>query len=77
MRLIAEYLPWLLSACSLLMAYLTGNKYRNAWLVGLGVQCLWVLWIYASRTWGFLPLCLMLFGMYARNHVRWKREATR
>lgn len=74
MKLVADYLPWLLSALSLLMSVLTGNKYRNAWLIGLGVQCLWLLWIYAARAWGFLPLCLALFLIYARNHLRWTRE---
>ena len=70
-----DYLPWLLSACSLLMSVLTGNLWRYAWLFGLGIQCLWLIWIYAAQAYGFLPLCLALFVIYTRNHLKWRGAA--
>jgi hypothetical protein len=70
---LAMYLPWLLSALSLVMSVLTGNKWRYAWLFGLGIQCLWVLWVMSAKTYGFLPLCLALFVIYGRNHIKWQR----
>lgn len=71
---LATYLPWLLSALSLVMSVLTGNKWRSVWLFGLGIQCVWVVWIVSARAYGFLPLCLALFVIYGRNHMKWQRE---
>jgi hypothetical protein len=65
------YLPYLLSAMSLFMSVLTGNKHRHAWLFGLAVQVLWLIWIAAAQAYGFLPLCLALFVIYTRNHFKW------
>lgn len=73
---ITSYLPWLLSACSLLMSVLTGNLWRFAWVFGLGIQCLWLIWIAAAQAYGFLPLCLALFVIYTRNHFKWRAQAT-
>lgn len=70
-ELLANYLPWLLSALSLVMSVLTGNKWRNAWLFGLGIQCVWLFYIWCDRKWGFLPLSIALFIIYTRNHLKW------
>ena len=59
-------------SASLLMSVLTGNLWRYAWLFGLGIQCLWLIWIYAAQAYGFLPLCLALFVIYTRNHMKWR-----
>ncbi len=69
---IRDYLPWLLSALSLLMSVLTGNLWRWAWLFGIGFQFLWLLWIACAQAYGFLPLCLALFWIYWRNHLKWR-----
>ena len=71
---IKDYLPWLLSCLSLAMSAMTGNKHRSAWLFGIGIQCLWLIWVFAASAYGFLPLTLALFVMYIRNHLKW-REA--
>ena len=72
---LAMYLPWLLSVLSIVMSVLTGNKWRRVWLFGLGIQCVWVLWIICAQAYGFLPLCLTLFAIYARNHFKWASTA--
>jgi hypothetical protein len=72
---IVEYLPWGLSAMSLAMSGLNGNKWRYVWLFGLVIQCAWLLWVFASGLWGFMPLTASLFVVYVRNHFRWKRDA--
>lgn len=71
-EILAQQLPWLLSFLSLVMSVLTGNKWRHVWAFGLGIQCVWVVWIVAAQTYGFLPLCLALFVIYARNHIKWR-----
>lgn len=69
--LIREGLPWLLSAITLYMSLLAGNKHRSAWLVGLLAQALWLVWIVEIRAWGLLPMNAALWVVYARNHWRW------
>lgn len=70
--MIAEYMPWLLSAITIYMTLLAGNKHRNAWLVGLLAQALWLVWIIEVRAWGLLPMNIALWIVYARNHCKWR-----
>lgn len=69
--LIAKQLPWLLSAITIYMTILAGNKHRNAWLFGLGNQALWLVWIITTGAWGLIPMNLALWVVYARNHLKW------
>ena len=73
---IRTYLPWLLSAITIYMTVLAGNKSKNAWLFGLGNQALWLLWIITVGAWGLLPMNIALWIVYARNHLKWNRSTT-
>lgn len=66
------YLPFLLSAITIWMTLLAGNLHRSAWLVGLVNQALWLVWIVLSATWGLIPLNIVLWIVYARNHFKWR-----
>ncbi|QTN02429.1 hypothetical protein GTN27_04270 [Ochrobactrum sp. EEELCW01] len=68
---ISAYMPWLLSAITIYMTVLAGNKTRNAWLIGLANQALWLSWIVATSAWGLLPMNIALWVVYARNHLKW------
>ncbi|WP_158669924.1 hypothetical protein [Bradyrhizobium guangdongense] len=68
------YLPWLLSAITIWMTLLAGDLHRNAWLVGLGNQLLWLIWIIATGTWGLIPLNIALWIVYGRNHWKWAKR---
>lgn len=70
--ILATYAPWALSAMTIWTALLAGNKTRNAWLVGLLAQALWLAWIIASETWGMLPGNVALWIVYTRNHLKWR-----
>lgn len=70
--MIRDHLPWLLSAITIWMTLLAGNKHRSAWVVGLVNQALWLVWIIASETWGLLPLTAALSIVYVRNYVKWR-----
>lgn len=72
---IATHLPWLLSAITIWMTVLAGNRHRHAWALGLVAQAGWLLWIVATTTWGFLPMNLALWVVYGRNHLKWTRAA--
>lgn len=69
---IAAYLPWLLSAITIYMTILAGNKSRNAWLYGLVNQALWLVWILTTGAYGLLPMNAALWLLYARNHLKWR-----
>ena len=70
------YLPWLLSAITIYMTVLAGNKSRNAWLFGLVNQALWLVWIIATASWGLLPMNFALWIVYGRNHLKWQKLET-
>lgn len=74
MDLMSKTLPWILSALTIYMTVLAGNKARHAWLVGLLNQALWLLWIVASETWGMLPMNIGLWALYVRNHLKWRAQ---
>ena len=67
------YLPWLLSAITIYMTILAGNKTRWAWAIGLGNQALWLTWIISAQAWGLLPMTAALCIVYGRNHMKWTR----
>lgn len=69
--MIASYMPWLLSAITIYMTVLAGNKSRNAWLIGIANQALWFAWIVSTAAWGLLPMNFALWVVYARNHLKW------
>ena len=73
-HLIVNYMPWFLSALTIYMTILAGNKHPQAWLVALMGQAMWLLWILKAEAYGFLPMNLALWIVYARNHWKW-REA--
>lgn len=70
---VVAYLPWLLSAITIYMNVLAGNRTKWAWALGLLNQALWLVWIIASQSWGLLPMNGALWIVYARNHMKWMR----
>ncbi|WP_418131454.1 hypothetical protein [Variovorax sp. 278MFTsu5.1] len=71
---LTTFLPWLLSAITIVSTVLTGNKHRLAWLISLAGQAGWLAFIIASGSWGFLPLTATLTFLYLRNHMKWREE---
>jgi hypothetical protein len=71
---IVKYLPWLLSGITIYTMFLAGNKSSKTWLIGLGNQALWLIWIVCSGAWGFIPMNIALWIVYARNHMKWNKE---
>jgi len=74
MQTLITYLPWLMSAITIWMTVLAGNKHPKAWFFGLVNQALWLVWIVATGTWGLLPMNLALWIVYGRNHLKWRAE---
>ncbi|MGO1160554.1 hypothetical protein ACTOV4_01190 [Brucella sp. C7-11G] len=71
MSVVEQLLPWVLSAITIYMTVLAGNRSRHAWLVGLFNQALWLVWIVSIGSWGLLPMNAALWIVYTRNHLKW------
>lgn len=69
---ITEFLPYVISVVTVGVTVLQGNLHRKAWLANMGCQALWLAWIIASRSWGFLPLNLVFWVLSVRNHMAWR-----
>ena len=67
---------YLLTAAGVTGIWLAGRKSTWGWAIGLGAQVLWVAYAVATRQWGFIVSALVYGSVYARNWVRWTREAT-
>lgn len=74
MEALGQIIPWLLSANTLTLTYLVGNKSNAGWLLGVIGQAMWFLFIITWQVWGLLPLAIGLTILYARNLVKWHRE---
>ena len=72
MDFVKTYLPYILSAVTIWMTLMAGNKNPKAWAVGLVNQALWFVWIVSAQAWGLLPMNIALWVVYARNHIKWR-----
>jgi len=70
-EMLIKVLPWILSANTLYVMFLAGNKRKYAWLLVLIGQALWLLWIILVQAWGLLPMNMGLWVIYTRNHLKW------
>lgn len=70
---IRTYLPWALSCITIYSMWLAGGRAKHTWLVGLGNQFLWLIWIICAQAWGLLPMNAALWIVFARNHWKWSR----
>lgn len=66
-------LDWVLSAGTLTMMWLAGNRNPWAWRIGLANQVLWTTFAVQKEAWGLLPLTAALVVVYARNLVKWSK----
>lgn len=72
--IVRNYLPWVMSAITIYMTVLAGNKTSWAWAIGLGNQVFWLAWIISVQAWGLLPMTAALTFVYARNHFKWSKS---
>lgn len=64
-----------MSALTILTMWLAGDKKQLAWIIGLGNQTLWLAFIVLSASWGLFPMWAAIVVTYARNLLKWRREA--
>lgn len=71
--MIETYLPYLLSIITVYMFFLAGNKRKHTWIIGLINQFLWLIWILKIEAYGLVPMNIVLWVMYFRNHIKWNK----
>lgn len=73
-ELLKQAIPLVLSANTLILTWLVGNRKTAGWVLGCIGQILWFVFIFTWQVWGLLPLAVGLSIVYARNLRRWWRE---
>lgn len=68
------HLDWVAGTCGILTTYLTGKvKWQGpAISVANGALMVWI--NYHIGTWGFIPVCLIVMGLNAKNAREWRRR---
>lgn len=67
-------MDWILSATSIAMLYLMGNKSKWGPLVGVTSQALWIYYVITTKQYGLVPGVLMFTAVHVRNLIKWSRE---
>jgi hypothetical protein len=70
---VRQIIPFILSANTLTVMWLVGNKRTLGWTLALIGQTVWFLFIAVFEAWGLLPLAVGLTIVYARNLWNWHR----
>lgn len=65
---------WLLTAIGVTGLWFAGNKSTYGWMIGIGVQVLWIAYAISSSQYGFLFSAAAYGYMNIRNLIKWKRE---
>lgn len=67
-------LPWFLSANTITLMWLVGNRRVLGWWLAVGGQVGWFAFILIYQIWGLLPMATALTVTYVRNLIKWRRE---
>lgn len=73
--MIAWWWSYLLSAIGIFGLWIAGSKKTWGWLVGVGVQLLWITYALVSEQYGFIISALAYGFVYGRNWLAWRRDA--
>ena len=69
-----QLLPLALSANTIALMWLVGNRRVLGWWLAVGGQVGWFAFIVIFRAWGLFPMAVALTVTYVRNLVKWRRE---
>lgn len=70
----AQLIPLALSANTIALMWLVGDRRTLGWVLGVCGQAVWFVFIVVFDAWGLLPLATVLTVVYARNLLKWRRE---
>lgn len=73
-EVLKQLIPFVLSANTIALNWLVGNRKTSGWVLGCVGQALWFVFIFTWQVWGLLPLAAVLTVVYARNLMKWRQE---
>lgn len=65
-------LPYLISFITIYSMFLIGNKNILGWWIGIANQVLWLVFILWYKSYGLLPLTILIVVVYTRNLITWR-----
>jgi hypothetical protein len=69
-----QLLPLALSANTIALMWLVGNRKVLGWWLAVGGQVGWWWFIILFELWGLAPMAAALTFVYVRNLIRWIKE---
>lgn len=72
-----KYLTWIISAATIVQIYFAGNNVWWAWLITIGNQVLWLIFIVGTKSWGLIPLNIVMVFLGVRNCLKWFKDERR
>ena len=68
-----DLLPWIMSCITIYCIWRQGDKWKWVWLLTLANQALWFTWIFLSKSYGLLPMTIVITFLSVRNHLKWSK----
>lgn len=72
--MVAWWWSWLLMVVGVTGLFLAGKKRKVGWMIGVGVQLLWIIYAIVSKQWGFIMSAFVYGAVNTINWRRWQRE---
>ncbi len=69
-----EYWSWILTAFGIFGLWVAGSGKSWGWLVGVGIQAVWIAFAIATEQYGFIVSALAYSFVYGRNYRKWKSK---
>lgn len=66
-----EIFSWALAAVGITGVWITGNKSRWGWLLGVIYQLAWIVYAYLTRQYSFIVVCVVYTFVYVKNFLEW------
>jgi nicotinamide riboside transporter PnuC len=66
-----EIFSWILAGIGLAGAYITGERNRWGWALGLLYQLLWIVYAYYTQQYSFIVVCVVYGVVYIKNFKEW------
>lgn len=70
----AQLIPLALSANTIALMWLVGDRRILGWGLGVAGQAVWFVFIFVFDAYGLLPLAVVLTAVYSRNLIKWRRD---
>lgn len=62
---------WVLTIIGITGWWMVGSRRRSGFVVGMGVQVLWIVYAVTTRQWGFVASAFLYGSVAARNWLAW------